>query len=64
MKPLYQLEEEWFEKYTHDLIVWRNEETVFNIEKKALMSKLKSDIRRNKDHSTTNERLKVLLARV
>jgi hypothetical protein len=26
------------------------------------MSKLKSDIRRNKDHSTTNERLKVLLA--
>jgi hypothetical protein len=27
------------------------------------MSKLKSDIRRNKDHSTTNERLKVLLAR-
>jgi hypothetical protein len=34
MKPLYQLEEEWFEKYTQDLIVWRNEETVFNIEKK------------------------------
>jgi hypothetical protein len=34
MKPLYQLEEEWFEKYTHDLIVWRNDETVFNIEKK------------------------------
>jgi hypothetical protein len=62
MKPMYQLEEEWSEKYTQDLIVWRNEETVFNIEKKALMSKLKSDIRRNKDHSTTNERLKVLLA--
>ncbi|WP_448684462.1 YfjI family protein, partial [Enterobacter cloacae] len=62
MKPMYQLEEEWSKKYTQDLIVWRNEETVFNIEKKALMSKLKSDIRRNKDHSTTNERLKVLLA--
>lgn len=62
MKPMYQLEEEWSKKYTQDLVVWRNEETVFNIEKKALMSKLKSDIRRNKDHSTTNERLKVLLA--
>ncbi|TQD15654.1 DUF3987 domain-containing protein [Enterobacter hormaechei] len=62
MKPLYQLEEEWFEKYTQDLIVWRNAETVFNIEKKALMSKLKTDIRRNKDHSATNERLKALLA--
>lgn len=61
MKPLYQLEEEWFEKYTHDLVVWRNEETVFNIEKKALMSKLKSDIRKNKDHSATNERLKEFL---
>ena len=62
MKPLYQLEEEWFEKYTEDLIIWRNEETTFNVEKKALMSKLKSDIRRNKEHSTTNERLKALLA--
>lgn len=62
MKPLYQLEEAWFEKYTQDLIIWRNEETTFSIEKKALMSKLKSDIRRNKDHSTTNERLKTLLS--
>ncbi|GAB7260032.1 hypothetical protein DaDZ19_16990 [Dickeya ananatis] len=62
MKPLYQLEEEWFEKYTQDLIIWRNEETAFNVEKKAMMSKLKSDIRRNKDHSTANERLKALLA--
>lgn len=62
MKPLYQLEEEWFEKYTQDLIIWRNEEMAFNVEKKALMSKLKSDIRRNKDHSTTNELLKELLA--
>ncbi|UCQ27268.1 DUF3987 domain-containing protein [Edwardsiella tarda] len=62
MKPLYQLEEEWFEKYTQDLIVWRSEEATFNIEKKALISKLKSDIRRNKDNSTTNEQLKALLA--
>ncbi|EKN4007419.1 DUF3987 domain-containing protein [Yersinia pseudotuberculosis] len=62
MKPLYQLEEKWFEKYTQDLDIWRNDEMVFNLEKKALMSKLKSDIRRNKDHSTTNERLKALLA--
>lgn len=61
MKPLYQLEEDLFEKYTHDLTVWRNDEAIFNIEKKALMSKLKSDIRRNKDHLATNERLKELL---
>lgn len=33
----------------------------FLILKKALMSKLKSDIRRNKDHLATNERLKELL---
>ncbi len=62
MKPLYQLEEEWFEEYTQDLIIWRNEEMAFNVEKKALISKLKSDIHRNKDHITTNERLKALLA--
>ncbi|STL85003.1 CP4-57 prophage protein [Escherichia coli] len=61
MKPLYQLEEDLFEKYTHDLTAWRNDEAIFNIEKKALMSKLKSDIRRNKDHLATNERLKELL---
>ncbi len=48
MKPLYQLEEDLFEKYTHNLTAWRNDEAIFNIEKKALMSKLKSDIRRNK----------------
>lgn len=62
MKPLYQLEEDLFEKYTHDLTVWRNDEAIFNIEKKSLMSKLKSEIRRNKDHLATNEKLKVLLA--
>ena len=62
MEPLYQLEENLFEKYTHDLTVWRNDEAIFNIEKKSLMSKLKSEIRRNKDHLPTNEKLKALLA--
>ncbi|MGM3190476.1 YfjI family protein [Dickeya dadantii subsp. dieffenbachiae] len=62
MKPLHQLEENLFKKYTHDLAIWRNDETAFNVEKKALMSKLKSDIRLNKEHSITNERLKALLA--
>ncbi|MDU1575943.1 MAG: YfjI family protein [Pantoea sp.] len=62
MEPLYQLEENLFEKYTHDLTVWRNDEAIFNIEKKSLMSKLKSEIRCNKDHLATNEKLKVLLA--
>lgn len=61
MKPIYQLEENLFEKYTHDLTVWRNDETIFNIEKKALMSKLNSDIRRSKDYLVTNKKLKVLL---
>ncbi|HBH8999926.1 TPA: DUF3987 domain-containing protein, partial [Escherichia coli] len=50
MKPLYQLEEELFDKYTHALNTWRSDEEIFNFERKALMSKLKSDIRRNKDH--------------
>ncbi|EOZ7593656.1 YfjI family protein [Enterobacter hormaechei] len=62
MEPLYQLEENLFEKYTHDLTVWRNDEAIFNIEKKSLMSKLKSEIIRNKDHLPTNEKLKALLA--
>lgn len=62
MKPLYRLEEELFETYNLELSSWRNEEATFNTEKKALMSKIKSDIRRNKDHSTTNERLKALLS--
>lgn len=62
MKPLYKLEEELFERYNHDLALWRNEDEAFNIEKKALMSKIKSEIRRNEDHSSTTERLKTLLA--
>jgi hypothetical protein len=62
MDPFYQLEEDLFEKYTHDLSVWRNDKAVFDVEKKALISKLKSDIRRNKDHLATNERLNALLA--
>lgn len=62
MKPLYQLEEELFDKYTHALNTWRSDEEIFNFERKALMSKLKSDIRRNKDHLATNEQLKALLA--
>lgn len=62
MDPFYQLEKKLFEKYTRDLSVWRNDKAVFDIEKKALISKLKSDIRRNKDYLETNERLNVLLA--
>ena len=40
MKPLYQLEEELFDKYTHALNTWRSDEEIFNFERKALMSKL------------------------
>ncbi len=62
MKPLYRLEEGLFETYNHELTNWQNEKIAFNTEKKALMSKIKSDIRLNKDHSITNERLKALLS--
>lgn len=62
MKPLYRLEEGLFETYNHELTNWQNEKIAFNTEKKALMSKIKSYIRLNKDHSITNERLKALLS--
>lgn len=61
MRPLYQLEEKWFEQYNQDLKAWLNGEVAFNIEKKALASKLKADMCRNKDYGATNERLKALL---
>lgn len=62
MRPLYQLEERLFAKYTQEFADWRNDEVIFTTEKKALILKLKSDVRLNKDSSATNERLKDLLA--
>src|SRR5471030_2057692 len=62
MGPLYHLEEQLFAQYQQEISVWRNDEVIFNAEKKAMMSKIKSDIRRNKDAVGTNERLKALLA--
>ncbi|EOV1642469.1 TPA: YfjI family protein [Yersinia enterocolitica] len=62
MGPLYHLEEQLFAQYQQEIAVWRNDEVIFNAEKKAVMSKIKSDIRRNKDVIGTNERLKALLA--
>lgn len=61
MKPLYQLEGEWFAQYSQERIIWKNNEVAFNLEKKALASKFKSDIRRDKDPSVTRDKLKILL---
>lgn len=62
MKPLYQLEEELFEQYSKEVVFWRNDEMIFNAEKKALLSRVKSDVSRGRDMSVTSERLKELLA--
>lgn len=62
MGPLYHLEEQLFAQYQQEIAVWRNDEVIFNAEKKAMMSKIKSDISRNKNAVGTNERLKALLA--
>lgn len=61
MKPLYTLDEQLFSKYVQDLSEWKILEAIFIAEKKALISKLKSDIRREKNANITNERLKILL---
>jgi hypothetical protein len=60
MKPLYQQEKIWFEKHSQDLQLWMNDKAAFIIKTKALESKLKSDTRRNKDCSITNEQLRFL----
>lgn len=60
MGPLEQLEKELFDQYTQESMIWRNNDAIFNLEKKALLSKLKADIRRNKDSSETNKRLRML----
>lgn len=54
------MEEDLFEKYIYDFIVWRNDEVIFNIEKKVLMLKFKLDIWCNKDYLVINERFKEL----
>lgn len=61
MMPLYQLEEKLYAEYLQDHKRWKNEMESFEAEKKAVKSQLKSEIRRNKDSSATNERLKKLL---
>lgn len=62
MKPLYQREEQLFEQYKQEFINWQNNVKIFTAEEKALMSKLKSEIRRGKDPSDTRESLKILQA--
>ncbi|HAV2163263.1 TPA: DUF3987 domain-containing protein [Enterobacter cloacae] len=61
MKPLYDLEEQKFIQYMRDYETWENNMQVFNTQQKALTSKLKSEIRRNKDSSATEAQLKALM---
>ena len=61
MKPLYDLEEQRFIQYMRDYAVWENDMQVFNTQKKALTSKLKSEIHRNQDSSVTEAQLKALM---
>ncbi|NEV83428.1 MULTISPECIES: YfjI family protein [Enterobacter] len=61
MKPLYDLEEQTFIQYMRDYAVWENNMQVFNAQKKALTSKMKSEIRCNKDASATEAQLKAFL---
>ncbi|ELE6476312.1 YfjI family protein [Enterobacter hormaechei] len=61
MKPLYDLEEQRFIQYMRDYAVWENNMQVFNAQKKALTSKMKSEIRCNKNASATEAQLKAFL---
>ncbi|EGJ5261659.1 DUF3987 domain-containing protein [Salmonella enterica subsp. enterica serovar Typhimurium] len=61
MKPLYDLEEQKYIQYMRDYSIWENDMQVFNTQQKALTSKLKSEIRRNKDFSSTEAQLKALM---
>ncbi|EKN3735845.1 MULTISPECIES: YfjI family protein [Enterobacterales] len=60
MKPIYQREERLFEQYKQELINWQYNVKIFKAEEKALMSKLKSDIRCGKDPTMARECLKIL----
>ncbi|WP_116995088.1 DUF3987 domain-containing protein, partial [Klebsiella pneumoniae] len=60
MKPIYQLEERLFDLYKQEIIKWRYNVKIFKAEEKALMSKLKSEIRGGKDPTITRESLSML----
>ncbi|MDX6951166.1 DUF3987 domain-containing protein, partial [Enterobacter hormaechei] len=61
MKPLYDLEEQKFIQYKRDYETWENNMQVFNTQQKALTSKMKSEIRRNKYSSATEAQKKALM---
>lgn len=60
MKPIYQLEERLFDLYKQEIIKWQYDVKIFKAEEKALMSKLKSEIRGGKDPTITRESLSML----
>ncbi|EDQ6557201.1 DUF3987 domain-containing protein [Salmonella enterica subsp. enterica] len=61
MEPLRQLEDMKFKQYLKDYAVWEKNMQVFNTKKKALESKLKSEIRRNKDFTATEAQLNAFM---
>ncbi|UCQ53887.1 DUF3987 domain-containing protein [Edwardsiella tarda] len=60
MKPIYQLEEQLFELYKQEITKWQYNVRIFKAEEKALMSKLKSEIRGGKDPTITRRSLSML----
>ncbi|AUU99612.1 hypothetical protein PUATCC27989T_05194 [Phytobacter ursingii] len=61
LKPLYQLEESHYERYLREVSAYHVEMETVQSKKKALLSKMKSEIRRGKDVSDTEEEIKQLL---
>ncbi|MBN3064897.1 DUF3987 domain-containing protein [Pectobacterium aquaticum] len=57
MQPLYQCEERLFEQYSQEMMKYNVRKEAADAEKKAIISKLKSNTRRNKDTSAMHERL-------
>ncbi|EPD4819148.1 YfjI family protein [Salmonella enterica subsp. enterica] len=63
LSPVRQFESQLFESYTQDLVHYRSNLEIINIEKKALLEKIRSGIRNNQDTSEAKEQLnKILLS--
>ncbi|WP_338141800.1 YfjI family protein [Cronobacter sakazakii] len=60
--PIYEFEELLFEKHLNEMLSYKNTIEIMDIEKKLIISKIKSDIRCNRDVSETRKRLEELLS--
>ncbi|WJM79880.1 YfjI family protein [Pectobacterium brasiliense] len=57
MQPLYEYEERLFEQYSQEMMEYNLRKESADAEKKAIISKLKSNTRRDQDTSVEHERL-------